>query len=78
MQTITIILVLLVDTVRKPTESLTNLPVTSSNNISDLIFLAPNLLFLQERQLTFASCPKQTNGNHYHHLSLGGCGERAN
>jgi hypothetical protein len=70
METITIILVL-VDVVREPIESLTNLLVTSSNNTSDLILLAPNLLFLQQRQLTFASCTKQTNGNHYHHLSLG-------
>jgi hypothetical protein len=78
METITIILVL-VDVVREPIESLTtNLPVTSSNNTYDLIFLAPNLLFLQERQLTFDTCPKQTDGNHYHHLSLGRCGERAN
>jgi hypothetical protein len=34
--------------------------------LSHLIFLAPNLLFLQQQQLTFAACPKLTNGNHYH------------
>jgi hypothetical protein len=37
--------------------------VSSGNNTSHLIILGPNLLFLQQHQLTFALCPKLTKGN---------------
>jgi hypothetical protein len=54
----------LVVVVGEPIEWLTVLFVSRRNNTSHLIFLAPNLLFLQQQQLTFASCPRLTSGNH--------------
>jgi hypothetical protein len=70
METICITLVL-VDVAREPIDWLTALLASCTNNSYDIICLAPSLLFLPQWQLTFASCPKQTNGNHSHQLSLG-------
>jgi hypothetical protein len=61
----------LLDVVREPIEWLTVLLISSRNNTPHLIFQAPNILFLQEQQLTFASCLKLNSGTHYHHVSLG-------
>jgi hypothetical protein len=44
--------------------SWTSAQQNSQKRLSHLIFLASNLLFLPQWQLTFASCPKLTSGSH--------------